>query len=77
MEGDHKKELEKIIDGVQCPKDFQCCMSGLKDLCKAKSVGDASFLVCLEEHPKECRFVSLELRGYICHCPSESISPEN
>jgi hypothetical protein len=44
-------------------------MSGLKDLCKAKSVGDASFLVCLEEHPKKCQFVSLELRGYICHCP--------
>ena len=47
------KELEGIIDGVKCPKDFKCCRSGFKDLCKAQDVGIESFLECLEEEPFE------------------------
>jgi hypothetical protein len=71
MEQDRKIDVEQIMGQLKCPKDFQCCMSGLEDLCKAKSVGDGSFLVCLEEHPKKCRFGSVErgYSGYRCHCP--------
>jgi hypothetical protein len=61
-------EIEEIIDGMKCPKDFRCYKSGLEVLCKAKNVGDGLFLLCLEEHPKKCKFVAVD-HGYLCKCP--------
>ena len=64
------EEIEKIIGGMQCPKDFKCYKSGFEVFCKAKSVGvgDESLLVCFEKYPQKCKLVSLE-RGYLCECP--------
>ena len=51
-----RKELEEIIDGFKCPKGFLCYKSKFDSLCKAKDIGMKSFLVCLEEKPRECKF---------------------
>jgi hypothetical protein len=59
MEQDRKINVEEIMGHLKCPKDFQCCMSGLEDLCKAKSVGDGSFLVCAGNlHPPHWKYLS-------------------
>jgi hypothetical protein len=36
MEEEHKKQIEEIMSSMKCPRDFRCCKSGLKPLCKAK-----------------------------------------
>ena len=66
MEG---KKLEKIIGKMQCPKDFRCCKSNFKDICKGEDIGLDSFLRCLEKKPKNCPF-SIYFGGvYFCKCP--------
>jgi hypothetical protein len=66
---DYAKEIEKIIDNLQCPKNFKCARVGLERLCKAKDVGFDSHLECLEENPRVCTF-SVAFGGlYYCHCP--------
>ena len=69
MEEDYKKEIEKIIGGMKCPKDFICYKSGFEDLCKAKDIGIESFLKCLEENPQKCLFSLTFGFGYVCQCP--------
>jgi hypothetical protein len=70
MEQDRKIDVEEIMGQLFCTKDFQCCMSGLKDLCKAKSVevGEDSHLICFQKKPRKCKFLNRE-RGYLCECP--------
>jgi hypothetical protein len=68
MDEKTKKELEEIIDEMQCPKDFKCYKSGFEVLCQATTIARGAFLVCLEEDPQKCKFVNLE-GGYICECP--------
>ncbi len=69
MGQDHKREIEKIIGKMGCPKDFRCYKAGFENLCKAEDIGIESFLKCLEKNPQECRF-SLSLGAiYLCQCP--------
>lgn len=64
-----KREIEEIIAGLKCPKDFICYTSGLRKLCRAKDIGVESFLECLERKPKSCQFsVSFGLM-HLCQCP--------
>jgi hypothetical protein len=69
MDQEYQKEIEEIIGEMKCPKDFVCYKSGFEVLCEARSVGDGdeSYLLCCEEYPQRCKFVSLN-RGYICEC---------
>jgi hypothetical protein len=58
------QELTELFrfDGGGCPE------GSAEYLCSAKDVGLESHLVCLEEHPFECKFaVSFGLRHF-CHC---------
>lgn len=69
MDPVHKKEIEKIIGQIKCPKDFKCYESGFQVLCKARDVGLETHLECLEAEPYECEF-SVRFGGlYYCHCP--------
>jgi hypothetical protein len=69
------KELEKIMEGVDCPKDFACYKSGLKTICAARDFGTDICLECLEEKPQECKFALtvgesyLFGETYLCACP--------
>jgi hypothetical protein len=64
-----KTEIEEIIGGMQCPKDFKCYSSGLEDLCKAQYFGLESFLVCGEEDPTACKFALSLGKTFYCQCP--------
>jgi len=69
MDQDHKKEIERIIGQMQCPKGFQCYRSGFETLCKAKTIeGEFLQLVCLASKPLKCEFLSVK-KGFICECP--------
>jgi hypothetical protein len=69
MKKEHKKKLEQILNGLQCPKDYVCYTSGREKLCKAEDIGLESFLVCLERNPLECTFSVHFGDMYFCQCP--------
>jgi hypothetical protein len=56
LEQDFKKEIEEIMGRMKCPKDFKCYKSGFKELCKSKDTNVGSFVECLEENFRGCRF---------------------
>ena len=62
-------ELEKIIGGVKCPKDFYCYKSGKNALSKQEDSGTKSFLICLEEKLQECTFSTSGEHQFLCKCP--------
>jgi hypothetical protein len=64
-----KHEIEEIIAGLKCPKDFICYTSGLKKLCRAKDIGIESFLECLENKPTACSFSFAFGLMHLCQCP--------
>ena len=65
----NKKQIEEIIGGISCPKDFVCYKSGFENLCKAEDIWLESFLKCLEDNPRECVFAISYASGYYCKCP--------
>jgi hypothetical protein len=69
MELDYKKELEKVVGDLVCPKDFKCCTEGLENLCKATDVGLESHIECLEQNSFECPFTVPFGGLYYCECP--------
>lgn len=69
MEQKIKKEIEEIMDEMNCPKDFICYKSGFENLCKAEDVGRKSVLLCLEENPLDCKFSIPIGSTYYCQCP--------
>ena len=66
---DINKEIEKIMDGLQCPKDFICYKSGFENLCRAKDMELEHFLVCLNRNLKECKFSLYWGGALLCQCP--------
>jgi hypothetical protein len=69
MELNLKPQIEEIIGGMKCPRDFKCYESRLEDLCKVKDIGLESFLECLEENPLECTFAFSFGYSHLCKCP--------
>lgn len=69
MEQDYKKEIEKVIGQMKCPKDFKCYKSGLQVVCKARDIGIESFLECLEEDCEWCKFSFHFGNRVFCRCP--------
>ena len=69
MDEDQRKEIEEIINQFQCPRDFRCCKSQFKLLCKAKDIGLETYLKCLEEDPRSCPVSVPFGDGYFCECP--------
>lgn len=68
MERAVQEHIEKIIDGLHCPKEFSCYKSGLKNLCEARDIGLDSFVACLVEDPLACKF-SIHFGGvFFCQC---------
>jgi hypothetical protein len=68
MESAIQEHTEEMIDGMQCPKEFSCYTSGLKNLCKARDIGLESFVACLMNDPLACKF-SIQFGGaFFCKC---------
>ena len=72
---EHEKEIQAIIDVVECPRDFACYKSGFENLSKVEIMADGKLIECLEENGRHCRlgftfgaettFCLCPLRGYI------------
>lgn len=63
------KKIEEILDGLKCQKNFSCYNSEEDGVCKAEDIGLESFLVCLEDNSKDCKFI-VEFGGVrFCQCP--------
>ena len=69
MQQDYQKEIEDIIGQMQCPKDFRCYKDGSHNLCKAKDVGLASYVMCLNKSPNGCGFSVAYAYAHYCRCP--------
>ena len=65
----NKKQIEEIISGISCPKDFVCYKSGFENLCNAEDIWQDSFLKCLEDNPGGCVFAIRYASAYYCKCP--------
>ena len=42
-------QIQEIMKGMECEKDFECYKSGFENLSKIGIVGDAILIECLEE----------------------------
>jgi hypothetical protein len=67
----HQQEINQIIAGIECPKDFACCQSGFEEMCKVKDIGLEDYFECSEEVTKLplCTFSLSYGYSYLCRCP--------
>ena len=68
MKEDYQKEIEGIIAGMNCPKDFKCYKSNFKYICRVNIFGFEGVLECLEES-YDCNFSRKYINKYQCTCP--------
>lgn len=66
---DTKKQIEQIISGMECRKDFRCYKSGFKDLTKVQIFNAPDLLKCLGDNPQNCEYASAFGDGHYCKCP--------
>lgn len=69
MEEEFGKQIEEIVEGMDCAKDFECCEDDFANVCRAKDIGIESFLECLEKNPKICEFAMPFGNAFFCKCP--------
>ena len=63
-----QKQIEDIIDTIQCPKNFECYTSGFTKLCRARDIGLDSFVACLNRDPLACKFSIRFGELFFCQC---------
>ena len=61
-------QIQEMISGCACPKDFSCYKSNFSNLCKAKDIGLESFVICLMKDPLDCKFSILFGGVSFCAC---------
>jgi len=69
MEDESTKNIDDILAGMYCSKNFKCAESGFEHLCKVRYIGHGRFLVCLEANPADCSFAMHVDDQYYCDCP--------
>ena len=63
------RQIQEIMHQVECKKDFQCYMSGLKDLCKIKDIGMPDSVRCLSKVSENCEYSFAFGDSHFCKCP--------
>jgi hypothetical protein len=51
IEQSHHRQIEEIMSGMKCSKEFICYKSGFKQLCNTKDIGIEPYVECLEKKP--------------------------
>jgi hypothetical protein len=74
---EHRTQIEEIISGIECPKDFECYKSGFEDLSKIEIFRDGELVECLEKHSRLCKFSFSFGFGYYCKCPLRRYIAQN
>jgi hypothetical protein len=63
------RQIQEIMRQVECKRDFQCYMSGFKDLCKIEDIGIPDSVRCLSKAPENCKYSFAFGDSYFCKCP--------
>jgi len=63
-----KMQMEEIIRGMNCQKDFECIKSGFEKLCKAKIIGNGKLVECSPENQQACEFRFFFTDRSFCKC---------
>ena len=69
MDQELRKQIEEIVEDMDCSKEFECCEGNFTNVCRAKDIGIDSFLECLEENTHECEFTMPFGDAFFCKCP--------
>ncbi len=69
MDKEVENTVERIMEQMACPKDFECLKSESKGLCRAQDFGLSDYVECLESEPQSCRFVLSFGEAHLCKCP--------
>ena len=72
MEPDIAKQIEEVMAGTQCDKDFICHKNNFENLCNGRLTGfgmpdDCSRAIC--ERKRLCKFKKSYAGGTVCTCP--------
>jgi hypothetical protein len=73
----HKTEIENIISGMECPKDFKCYKWASKSLCKIRILGNGKAVECLEANSRFCHWSFGFGMGHFCNCPLRKFIARN
>ncbi len=65
----HKRQMEKIMSKMKCPKDFACYKFDFKNFSKTKDVPMESFVECSSKDAWQCEYSLLFGSSYLCKCP--------
>ncbi len=63
------KLLKELAANIDCRKGLICYKSGFRKLCKAKDIGEETFLECLDDDATDCVFSSSYGDSHFCECP--------
>lgn len=66
---ERKKQIEQIINEMDCPKDFVCYKLGFKNLSKISLIANSKRVKCLEGNRLRCKFALHYGSMTICECP--------
>ncbi len=76
MKQDWKEQLEELMGKMECPKDFLCCKSNFRKLCKTEYIRADEFWECQDKKTQDCSFSALHTYTYLCRCPLRHYSAE-
>ena len=74
---EHKRQIEKIISEMECPKDFECRTSDFENLGKTRLIADNQLVECMKEDTQLCRFTLPFGNITLCKCPLRKYIAQN
>ena len=69
ISSEQKSQMEDIISRIDCPKHFQCYLSGLERLCKVEPLGETGLIECFGQNRPPCTLGLHFGYGVFCKCP--------
>jgi hypothetical protein len=66
---EHRTQIEEIVSGMECPKDFKCYKSGFESLYKIKIFREGELVECIDPRSSLCKLSFCFGRGHFCKCP--------
>lgn len=66
---DHEAEIRRILDGVDCPRQGECCDPNFRKPGRIHCLGDVNLIECLDERGRCCPFGLSFGYSVFCRCP--------
>ena len=74
---EHKIQIDKIMNEMECPKDFECRTSDFENLGKTSLIADNQLVECLEENRQRCGYTLPFGQTALCKCPLRNYIAHN